>query len=194
MARAYRLGYQITPASMPQTLDASLHFRLATPEDVTHIVELVHAAYRGDSSRVGWTTEADFLDGTRTDNDEVAEIIHTPNNVILLCEHAHQLMASVHVQKQPDASYLGMFAVRPTQQNSGIGKALLEYAESFARDTWHSSRMQMSVITLRTELIAWYERRGYHRTGIFKSFPYGIARYGTPKREDLLLEVLEKNL
>jgi ribosomal protein S18 acetylase RimI-like enzyme len=167
-------------------------FRIAEARDIPAIVELVHAAYRGESSRAGWTTEADFLDGSRTDSAEVTEILNTPNNVILLCEHTHQLMASVHLQQQHDYTYLGMFAVRPTQQNSGIGKALLGYAENFAREHFKTARMQMSVITLRHELIAWYERRGYKRTAIFKPFPYGIARYGTPKRDDLILEILEK--
>jgi len=169
-------------------------FRLATLNDVARIVDLVHSAYRGESSRTGWTTEADFLDGTRTDSQEVGEIINAPFNAIVLCEKDNQLLASVHVQKQETNCYLGMFAVYPSVQNSGIGKALLTTAENTAQQLWQCKRMQMSVITLRKELIAWYERRGYRRTGIFKPFPYGQIRYGLPQRDDLLLEILEKQL
>ncbi|HEX5637758.1 MAG TPA: GNAT family N-acetyltransferase [Gammaproteobacteria bacterium] len=171
-----------------------LVFRTATLKDVNDIVELVQSAYRGDSSRNGWTTEADFLDGTRTDTQEVSDIILAADNVILLAVNHGQLLASVHIQKQNDAAYLGMFAVHPTMQNAGIGKALLTEAENMARHLWQSRRMQMTVITIRHELIAWYERRAYLRTGINKPFPYGIARYGLPKRDDLVLEVLEKTL
>lgn len=171
-----------------------LAFRTATLQDVANIVELVQSAYRGDSSRNGWTTEADFLDGTRTDTEEVSDIIQAADNVILLGQHHNQLLASVHIQKQNEAAYLGMFAVHPALQNAGLGKALLAEAENLARHLWQSRRMQMTVITLRHELIAWYERRAYLRTGIHKPFPYGIARYGAPRRDDLLLEVLEKTL
>jgi ribosomal protein S18 acetylase RimI-like enzyme len=169
-------------------------FRTATIQDVSNIVELVQSAYRGESSRGGWTTEADFLEGTRTDTQEVSDIIMAPDNLILLSVNDHQLLASVHLQKQNDAAYLGMFAVHPAIQNTGLGKALLTNAENTAQQLWQCKRMQMTVITLRKELIEWYERRGYHRTGILKPFPYGQPRYGFPKRDDLLLEILEKPL
>lgn len=178
----------------PPEIISTFRYRPATGSDVSNIVELVHSAYRGESSRNGWTTEADFLDGTRTDTQEVNEIINNADNFILLCEQHGQLMASVHLQKQADTAYLGMFAVHPAAQNCGIGKALLSMAELMAQQQWQSTRMHMTVITLRTELINWYERRGYQRTGKFKPFPYGIARYGAPKRDDLILEILEKTL
>jgi ribosomal protein S18 acetylase RimI-like enzyme len=171
---------------------SNLKFRIATNNDVTDIVALVHSAYRGESSRAGWTTEADFLDGTRTDSQEVSDIINTPDNLILLCEQANQLLASVHLQKQGNTAYLGMFAVHPAMQNTGIGKSLLHAAELMAQQQWQCDHIHMTVITLRSELIAWYERRGYQRTGILKPFPYGQPRYGMPKRDDLLLEVIEK--
>lgn len=177
---------------MSSSATQSPDFRIATLQDIPNIIQLVQSAYRGDSSRSGWTTEADFLDGTRTDSQEVSGIIKTPDNIILLCMINTRLLASVHLQKQDNAAYLGMFAVHPSMQNTGIGKTLLAEAENTVRQHWQSQRMQMTVITLRMELIAWYERRGYRRTGIIKPFPYGIARYGIPKRDDLILEVLEK--
>jgi ribosomal protein S18 acetylase RimI-like enzyme len=169
-------------------------FRAAGIADVKAIVALVQSAYRGESSRAGWTTEADFLDGQRTDPEEVAELIVAPDNCVVLCVHADELLASAHVQKQGEATWFGMFAVRPRMQRRGIGSALLAEAERLAVEEWRCGTMQMSVITLRTELIAWYERRGYRRTGIFRPFPYGQERYGRPRRDDLRLEVLRKPL
>ena len=173
---------------------STFNYRIATNKDTCNIVDLVHSAYRGETSRNGWTTEANFLDGTRTDAEEVSAIINTLGNAIVLCENNNQLLASVHLQKQGDTAYLGMFAVHPTLQNNGIGKALLATAEQTAQQQWQCKCIHMTVITLRTELIGWYERRGYQRSGLFKPFPYGQPRYGSPKRDDLLLEVLEKKL
>ena len=87
-----------------------------------------------------------------------------------------------------------MFSVRPGLQGSGLGRFMLTTAENFARAEWKCIKMEMTVISIRAELIAWYERRGYHRTGRFKPFPYGDARFGIPKRDDLQFELLEKLL
>jgi GNAT superfamily N-acetyltransferase len=171
-----------------------LTFRSAGPADIAAIVDLVESAYRGDASRKGWTTEADFLDGQRTDPDGVAEIIAKPHGRLLLGEQAGRLLACCHLEKQGDACYFGMFSVRPTLQGGGVGKQMLEHAERIARDEWNCTRMEMAVISIRDELIAWYERRGYKRSGVFKPFPYGDERFGIPKRDDLRFEVLEKAL
>ena len=72
--------------------------------------------------------------------------------------------------------------------------AVLRECERIARDDWRLPTMTMTVIDVREELIAWYERRGYRRTGIKKPFPYGDTRFGQPKRDDLRFEVLEKPL
>ena len=109
------------------------------------------------------------------------------------------ILACAHVAVEPndggpDAGYFGMFSVRPTLQGRGVGKALLAEAERIARDHWRLPIMRMTVIDIRDELIAFYERRGYHRTGIHKPFPYGDERFGVPKRDDLRFEVLEKPL
>jgi ribosomal protein S18 acetylase RimI-like enzyme len=87
-----------------------------------------------------------------------------------------------------------MFAVRPDQQGGGVGRALLAEAERIAREGWHCREMRMTVISIRDALIAWYERRGYRRTGQYKPFPYGDARFGIPKRDDLRFELLVKPL
>ena len=171
-----------------------MRYRTASADDVRAIVALVQSAYRGEASRAGWTTEADLLDGQRTDADAVAALIHAPASRILLCEQDGALLASAHLEQQAAACHFGMFAVRPDRQGGGLGQAMLAEAERMAHDEWGCREMQMTVITLRTELIAWYERRGYRRTGVFKAFPYGDARFGMPKRADLRFEVLHKPL
>ena len=173
---------------------ARLRFRNATAADVHVIVSLVESAYRGDVSRQGWTTEADFLDGQRTDAAGVAEIIAKPGSRVLLGERAGELLACCHLEKQGDACYFGMFSVLPTLQGGGVGRQMLAEAESLARNEWKCTKMEMTVISIRDELVAWYERRGYRRTGKYKPFPYGDARFGIPKRDDLRFELLEKRL
>ncbi|MEO6138857.1 MAG: GNAT family N-acetyltransferase [Luteimonas sp.] len=173
---------------------AGLEFRNATLVDVDAIVALVESAYRGDASREGWTTEADLLDGRRTGADDVSDSIARPRSVILLAEQNRRLLACAHVAEENGAGYFGMFSVQPHLQGVGVGKRVLLEAERLVRDHWGLPAMRMTVIDIRDELIAFYQRRGYRRTGIFKPFPYGDARFGLPKRDNLRFEVLEKNL
>ncbi|HVI26183.1 MAG TPA: GNAT family N-acetyltransferase [Xanthomonadaceae bacterium] len=180
-------------------MSAGLRFRRATEADIPAIVALVESAYRGDASRAGWTTEADLLDGRRTGADDVGECIRRPHSAVLLAEReeggdARELLACAHIAIEDGAGYFGMFSVRPALQGGGIGKALLAEAERLAREEWRLRVMRMTVIDLRDELIAFYERRGYRRTGITRPFPYGDERFGLPKRPDLRFEVLEKPL
>ena len=168
-------------------------FRTATPSDLQALVVLVTSAYRGDISKQGWTTEADMLDGQRIDPEVLLHDIQRPASLILVAERDGRILACAHVAQEDGAGYFGMFAVQPDRQGAGLGKALLEEAERVARDQWRLSAMQMTVIDIRQELIAFYERRGYRRTGITKPFPYGDERFGIPKRDDLRFEVLRKD-
>jgi ribosomal protein S18 acetylase RimI-like enzyme len=171
-----------------------LQLRSANEADIPALVELVTSAYRGDASRKGWTTEADFLDGSRIEPDVLREDLHKPRSRVLVAERDGEMVACAHVADQEGAGYFGMFSVRPTLQGGGIGDTLLREAERVAREEWTLPAMRMTVIDIRDSLIAWYERRGYRRTGVKKPFPYGDARFGIPKRDDLRFEVLEKAL
>ena len=171
-----------------------LTFRPATLADIDALVVLVTSAYRGDASKQGWTTEADMLDGQRIDPEVLRKDIERERSRIVIAEREAQLLACVHVAEDDGAGYLGMFSVKPDLQGGGVGKELLAEAERIARDEWKLSAMRMTVIDIRDELIAFYERRGYRRTGITKPFPYGDERYGIPKRDDLRFEILEKSL
>lgn len=171
-------------------------FRDATADDVAAVVALVESAYRGDSSRVGWTTEADLLDGQRTDADAVGAIITSgASRMLLAIAHDGQLLACCQLERRDGGvCYFGMFAVSPVLQAGGIGRGLLAEAERIAADEWEARSMQMTVITQRRDLIAWYERRGYATTGESKPFPHGDERFGLPRRDDLSFDVLAKAL
>jgi len=173
---------------------APLVFRAATPDDVDAVVALVESSYRGHASRAGWTTEADLLDGRRTNAEDVLANIRRPRSQVLLAFRGEALVACAHVAVEDGAGYFGMFSVQPTLQRSGLGREVLAEAERIARDDYGMAVMRMTVIDVREELIAWYERRGYARTGIKKPFPYGDERFGIPLRPDLRFEVLEKPL
>ncbi|GAB3349832.1 GNAT family N-acetyltransferase [Micromonospora halotolerans] len=168
--------------------------RPARPADVAALVDLVESAYRGERSRAGWTTEADLLAGQRTDPDMVAEAVSSPAGTVLVVEDGTEIVACCHLERRDDHVYFGMFAVAPGRQGGGLGRDLLAEAERHARERWHSGEMRMTVITQREDLIAWYERRGYVRTGELSPFPYGDERFGVPLRPDLAFETLRKKL
>jgi ribosomal protein S18 acetylase RimI-like enzyme len=170
-------------------------FRDAVWSDVPAVVALVTSAYRGEASRAGWTTEADLLDGQRTDVEAVEAVITSPIARVLLGFDAGALLACCQLERLAGGdAYFGMFAVTPTAQGGGVGSALLAEAERVAREDWGAATMQMTVIAQRQELIDWYLRRGYAETGETRPFPYGDERFGAPKRDDLVFTVLVKDL
>lgn len=179
---------------MGTIVTAPIAFRAATAADVPALVELVTSAYRGEASRAGWTTEADILDGNRIVPEVLLEDIARPRSRILVAEREGGMVACAHVEARGDAGYFGMFAVRPALQGAGLGRVVLAEAERIARAEWGLPRMRMTVIDLREELIAWYERRGYRRTGETLPFPATDPRFGLPRRDDLRFAVLEKEL
>jgi len=169
-------------------------FRSAQPADVEAIVELVECAYRGDASRQGWTTEADLLDGQRTDSAAIHELIRGPLTRIVLAHVAGALIGSVLLAEERGGAYLGMLTVKPSAQAQGVGRALLAEVERITRSERLGKHIRMTVIAQRSELIAWYARRGYLPTGEHEPFPYGQPRFGLPRRDDLYFVVLEKKL
>lgn len=169
------------------------HLREAVAADVPAVVALVESAYRGESSRAGWTTEAHLLDGRRTNPDAVAEVIVSPSAQLLLMEDADGPVGCCVLEDHGSHWYFGTFAVRPTAQARGTGSALLAEAERRAMDAG-AETLELAVIAQRLDLIAWYERRGFVRTGETRPFPYGDERFGQPRRDDLEFVVLAKPL
>jgi ribosomal protein S18 acetylase RimI-like enzyme len=171
----------------------ALSYGKATPGDIPLIVALVNAAYRGEISKMGWTTEAHILGGQRTDEDEITRLMADVDSFILLCYLNGEAVGTAHLKKVNGGAYLGMLTIKPGLQGQGMGKAFLAAAERGAQEAWGAKKITMSVITLRHELIAYYERRGYRRTGVFDDFPQD-PRFGLPKVENLQFEYLEKYL
>jgi ribosomal protein S18 acetylase RimI-like enzyme len=167
----------------------------ATISDLPALHALVEAAYRGDSARRGWTHEADMLGGQRTDAAALREILADPASAILLHHVGSRLVGCVHIRDLGGGlGYLGMLAVDPDVQAGGLGKALLQAGEEEAQRRWRAQRMEMTVIAQRRDLIAWYQRRGWHPTGERRPFPYDDPRFGLPLRDDLLFMVLAKEI
>lgn len=171
-----------------------LHVRLACREDLPALRGLVESAYRGESARGGWTHEADLLGGQRSDEAMLADLIEDPDSALPAAWSGAAPMACVHVSRVGSSASLGLLAVRPDLQGTGLGRQMMEVGEAHARKVFGAETMRMSVIRQRTELIAYYERRGYRLTAETAPFPYGDDRFGQPRRDDLEFVIMEKEL
>ena len=173
-------------------------FREATTADVPAVVDLVESAYRGQASRTGWTTEADLLDGQRTDVRGITAIVQDPASVLLLAESAGAsgepvvLLGCCELRAAGESAYFGTFAVRPALQGRGTGRALLAHADAVAVSRFGARALEMTVIAQRADLIDYYLRAGFAPTGERKPFPYGDPRLGIPRRDDLEFVVLRR--
>ena len=172
-----------------------LHFYKADLVDAEAISKLINTAYRGEMSRKGWTTEADILDGLRTTTGDVAKLIHRGDAFILIGVENDEIVATISCELQVIAFkhtvHFGMIAVKPTLQNKGHGKDIITAAETMTKREWRVAGFHMTVISLRAELIAFYERLGYERTGAFETFPENPTVW-QPKVDGLNLQVLAK--
>ena len=166
-----------------------MKIRKAELQDVTALNQLVNSAYRGDSSRMGWTTEADLLDGIRTSETSLKNMIENPAAEILVAEKDNEVVGCVYLEKKNRVLYLGMLTVKPILQATGIGAILMQAAEENARQR-DCNRIQMTVITERESLIQYYQRKGFRDTGERAPFPDDPA-FGIPRRP-LQFMVMEK--
>lgn len=146
-------------------------FRAAKKLDAEAIVNLVNMAYRPESGAYDWTHESDFVSGSRTNVDQLVDIISKPDSVILLGIKRSEIVASIHIEKDGSNSYIGMFAVNPTLQGVGVGKQMLAKAEWYASENFSSNKFIMVVVSSRSELISFYQRRGYQKTGSIMDYP-----------------------
>lgn len=180
---------------MIDKMTTSLRLTTAVVEDVLILHALVESAYRGASAQQGWTHEADLIDGQRTDSAALCEILADPRQLILLAWHGARLTGCVQLSDNGNGlCYLGMLSVAPNMQANGLGRRLIAEAEARAIGQFGATRIEMTVVRQRGELIAWYQRRGYALTGETRAFPYDDARFGVPRRPDLAFVVLERAL
>lgn len=148
--------------------------RPATLADLPRLHPVVERAYRGDSARQGWTHEADMLSDARTDLDTLASLIDGDSRLLIALD-GDTILGCVNIAHRGDGlAYLGLLCVDPELQAGGIGKQLIAAAEATARDTFAATRIEMTVIDRRVELIAWYERHGYTRSGETRPFPVPV--------------------
>lgn len=169
---------------------------VATAIDATPLADLVNAAYRGAGGRHGWTHEAAFIAGDRASSGDIAAMIDDSSTTVLIRRGGRRpaLLGCVAIEmNNADRCTISMLAVAPERQTAGLGRSLLADAEQFAASKGATIAC-MTVVQQRKSLIAWYERRGYRRTGSLDAFPYGDDRVGTPLRDDLCFVVLEKAL
>lgn len=166
-------------------------FRCATTHDAAIITKLVNNAYRPKSDKSGWTHESDLVSGDRTNTDQIIDVISKQDSIILVGLSNDHIVGCVHVQKNHYNTYIGMLAVDPALQGIGTGKHILSYAEKYATDHFHTEKFVMVVVSERHELISFYERRGYQKTGEVMEYPLSTG-VGTPKQLNLKIEVLEK--
>lgn len=168
-------------------------FRYAVAEDAGRLTALIERAYRGRDAAGLWSSEAHLLTGPRTSTEEVLALTLRADTRFLIAETKQGLLGCCLLQDLPEragghAAYFGMFAIDPGAHGTGIGKAVLAQAERCVQELWSAGQMVMTVISVRTELIAWYERRGYHLTGASLPFPF-TATTGETTRDFCLLEL-----
>jgi len=169
--------------------------RDAVAADIPALHLLIESAYRGEASRAGWTTEADLLDGQRTDPEDLADILADPKQALLSAWRGDDLLGCVLIADRDEGTgYFGMLSVSPTLQGGGLGRRLVEAAHAALAQRFGARRVRISVFPQRETLIAWYERLGYRLTGDTLPFPYGNPRFGLPLRDDLYFRVMERAL
>lgn len=173
-------------------MNQELTISIVTKEDIPALVTLVNSAYRGDSSKKGWTTEADLLDGVRIVPETLETQILTPGQHFLKAVQADgRIIGCVSLLEKGNRIYLGMLTVEPSIQGGGIGKLLMKASEDFTQKLGIQI-IEMTVISVRSELIAYYERRGYLQTGEKRPFP-NDPKFGIQK-QPLEFIVMEKSL
>ena len=173
-------------------MTTTLNISQLVNDEIDILVNLVNSAYRGESSKQGWTTEAHLLDGIRTDEQSIKTQLSKPGAVMLTAkDEAGKMVGCVYLLKQCSQLYLGMLTVAPHMQAQGIGKELLFAAEKYGRDI-NCTSVVMTVIDKRTELIGWYKRHGYQSSGEIRPFPASPS-VGIPN-QPLQLMVLEKKI
>lgn len=166
-----------------------MKLEVANQEQIEEIVDIVNSAYRGD---IGWTKETDIVDGARTSISEIQSLISKPDAHLLIAKDKGGIFSCVCMEEDGCDAYIGMFAVKPDIQGNGIGKAVLQLAEEYALVQLRARKLILIVVSQRPELISYYERRGYVKTGQIEEYPIHL-NVGVPKVTGLTIQYLEKH-
>lgn len=165
--------------------------RTASVADAIAIADLVNRAYRPEAGQAGWTHESGLVSGMRTSPDQVRAALARPHSVILVVGSTAEIVACVHVEQSGVAASIGMLAVAPALQGRGLGDRMLAAAERHATRVFGVATLTLTVVAPRAELLAFYERRGYRKTGAVAAYPVAQG-VGTPRVPGLTIESLEK--
>lgn len=171
-----------------------MNISTATISDIPELKNLINKAYRGHESKKGWTSEEGILEGERI-VDEMLESYfgHDHINILKYTDAQGAIQGTVYLEFKTTILYLGMLAVMPDQQTGGIGKAIMQEAEIQAKKRG-CARIAITVISSRSELISWYERRGYQLNGESINFDELKGNFGIPLMQGIKLVGMEKSL
>jgi predicted N-acetyltransferase YhbS len=151
---------------------SAVTLRSVTAAEVPAVHAMIESAYRGDTARAGWTHEADLVQGPRTSIAMLEAIVRDRDELLLIAEDKAGPVGCVQLGRRRDGiAYLGLLTVDPQRQASGLGRSILAAAEEEAVQRFDARTMELLVVSRRPELIAYYERRGYVRTGEYRPFP-----------------------
>ena len=135
------------------------------------------------------------MQGPRISQGHIQAQFHLPGSVFLVAEGQH-LLGCVYVQhllERPGCAEIGTFAVQPGLQGHGLGKALLQAAEDFARQQWHVHTCCIWVVAGQNTLLDFYRRRGYVENQQHMPYPLD-AGVGQPLQGNIELIGLEKSV
>lgn len=130
-------------------LKPGVRVRVATGGDIQEMAAVINAAF----------VVEDFIDGTRTDGANMAEMMRK-GEFLLAEDESGQTLACVYTEVCGERGYLGMLSVDPSRQGTGLGRAMVEAAENHCRNRgcrW----MDLRVLSPRRALLPFYERFGY---------------------------------
>jgi len=104
-----------------------------------------------------------FLDGTRTDDARLTKMMESGS--FLVAENdSSRIVASVYTEIRGDRGYLGVLAVDPACQGKGLGRRMVQEVEDYCRRRGCVA-MDLTVLSLRTDLPPLYRKLGYVETG-----------------------------
>ncbi|MEY2863067.1 MAG: hypothetical protein RLY58_774 [Pseudomonadota bacterium] len=174
--------------------------RRAVETDIAPLMTLINRAYRPQQGEAqGWTHESDWVDGDRMNASALYELLDDPQQQLWVLTHATEgcVQGCVLLTAQPNhaahvAVSIGLLTVDVALQGQGLAKQLLAFAEQQAVLTWSAQQVSMSVLQIRTALLAFYTRHGYVYTGEQQPYPIGQG-VGRPK-QDLNILMLKKVL
>jgi RimJ/RimL family protein N-acetyltransferase len=168
-----------------------IEFRIANESDVAHLLKMINGSYRPENSHVSWSNESKYMSGDRINAPQLLETLQQPNSVVLVGINDNALVSCVLIEQIEHAAKIGLLTVDIAKQQLGYGKATLHAAEKYAFKTFGSSEIKMHVLQIRSELIDFYMRRGYNRTGVVRDYPVHLG-VGRPLIDNLKYEVLSK--